>query len=257
MNKISISIVTYNSENEIRGVLESIIKNTKGVDFEIFVIDNDSKDSTVDIIKENYKEVRLLEMDDNNGFGYAHNQVLDMIDSDYHIVMNPDITFSINVIKELAEYMENNKDVAMVTPKILNVDASEQYLPKRKPSFKYLIGGRFEKFGGVFSKWRNEYTMKDSVINEPLEIDFCTGCFMFIRTAVYKEVKGFDDRFFMYFEDADLTRRIKKYGKVMFYPKASVVHKWERANAKSMKFFMIQLGSMFKYFDKWKFKGGN
>ncbi len=255
MNKVSVSIVTYNNEKEIENVLESILTHTKGLDLKVFVVDNNSKDSTVEIVKDKYKDVKLLQMDKNSGFGYAHNQVLDMIDSDYHVIVNPDIKFKDNVIKDLVEYLENNRDVVMVTPKILNEDGTEQYLPKLNPKIRYLFGGRFEKFGGVFSKWRSEYTMKDKTISEPTEIEFCTGCFMVIRTDVLKKLNGFDDRFFMYFEDADLTRRARKYGKVMFYPGISVTHVWERASMKSMKFLKIQINSMIKYFNKWKFKG--
>lgn len=149
----------------------------------------------MEIVKDKYKDVKLLQMDKNSGFGYAHNQVLDMIDSDYHVIVNPDIKFKDNVIKDLVEYLENNRDVVMVTPKILNEDGTEQYLPKLNPKIRYLFGGRFEKFGGVFSKWRSEYTMKDKTISEPTEIEFCTGCFMVIRTDVLKKLNGFDDRF--------------------------------------------------------------
>lgn len=249
--KVSVSLVTYNSADDVHGVLGSIINNTKGVSVEVFVIDNNSTDNTVELIKSEYPQVCVIQMPDNKGFGYAHNQALKHIDSDYHIIINPDITFNSDVISGLAEYMNKNPDVAMVTPMILNQDGTQQYLPKRTPKVKYLLGGRFEKFGGVFSKWRSEYTMRDVKITRPIEIDFCTGCFMMLRTDVFKKLDGFDDRFFMYFEDADLTRRAKDYGKIVFNPEFNVTHEWERASSKSLKFFKIQLNSMAKYFIKW------
>lgn len=255
MNKVSVSIVTHNNSEEIVKVLESIFNNTKGLNLKVFVIDNDSNDSTIDIIKEKYQNVALIQMDDNTGFGYAHNQVLNMISSDYHVIINPDITFNSNVIKELVDYLEEHNDTVMITPRILNMDGTEQYLPKLSPKIRYLLGGRFEKFGGMFSRWRNEYTMKSESITEPIEIDFCTGCFMVVKTDVLKKLNGFDDRFFMYFEDADLTKRAKKYGKVIFYPNTFVTHEWKRESSKSLKYFMIQLSSMIKYFSKWKFRG--
>ena len=95
------------------------------------------------------------------------------------------------------------------------------------------------------------YTMRNEVINGPIDIEFCTGCFFCIRTEIFKKLNGFDDRFFMYFEDADITRRARKLGSVVFYPDIKVTHVWARASAKTLKFFLIQLCSMFKYFLKW------
>jgi GT2 family glycosyltransferase len=141
----------------------------------------------------------------------------------------------------------------MVTPKILNLDGTEQYLPKKKPTIRYLIAGRL-KFSKYFLKMRNEYTMQDYVMKEPVDIDFSTGCFSIIRTDVFKEIKGFDNRFFMYFEDVDLTLRAKRYGRIIFNPKIYATHGWERSSAKKLKFLLIHINSMIKFFWKWKNK---
>jgi len=248
-NKVKVSgcIVTYNNKEDVEICIDSILKYTMGVDLKLYVSDNLSTDLTATNIKEKFKDVTVIINNENNGFGAGHNVVIDKLDSKYHVIINPDIIIDNDVILELVNYMETNPSVGMITPKILNIDGSEQYLPKLRPRFKYLLGGRIN----ALKHYRSEYTMQDVEITKPVEIDFCTGCFMVIRTDLFKKIRGFDDRYFMYFEDADLTREVKKSMKVIFYPYAHVYHKWSRASSKKIKYFIIQVQSMFRYYKKW------
>lgn len=249
--KVSICVVTHNNEGEILNLVDSVLKNTKRVSFKMYIVDNNSSDNTIKIVKNKYENLEIIRNVDNKGFGYAHNKVLDIINSDYHIIINPDISFKTDVISDLCDYMDANPFTSIVTPKVLSEDGSEQHLPKKEPKFKYLFAGKFEKFSKHFSNLRSEYTMKEKALKEPTEIDFCTGCFMMIRTKLFKNLNGFDDRFFMYFEDADLSRRARKYGKIIFNPQVSVTHLWDRASSKKLKFLFIHISSMIKYFIKW------
>lgn len=253
LDKVSISIVTYNNADKISNLLNSIIKNTKGVTYKIYVIDNCSSDNTIEIIKENFPTVNIFQLPENVGFGEGHNQVLNVIDSQYHAIVNPDIIINSDAISDLVNYLDTVPDVVMITPRIFNSDGTEQYLPKKRPTLRYLISGRL-KFIKYFLKLRNEYTMQDYNIQEPIDVDFSTGCFSIIRTDVFQRIKGFDNRFFMYFEDVDLTLRAKKYGRVIFYPKISVVHGWERSSAKNVKYLLIHIKSMIEFFCKWRNK---
>lgn len=254
MKDLTVSIVTHNSENDILKLLESIYKFSSDLNFKIFVIDNASKDNTVKLVKENYPEVYTVESRKNMGFGKAHNLVLGKISSDFHLIINPDIVINSNVIKNIISYLRKNPDVVIATPKILNPDGSLQSLPKKDPKLTYMLSGKLEKFSKYFSKVRQEYTMfkEENFSNIPFNIDFCTGCFMMIRTKVFKKLGGFDNIFFMYLEDADLSRRAKKYGKIMYLPCESATHLWHRDSSKKIKFFLIHLISMFKYLMKWK-----
>lgn len=254
LTNVSAAIVTYNNEDIILNTLNSIILNTKKVNLKLFVIDNCSTDKTIEVVKTNFPQVEVINSEKNNGFGHGHNMVLPYLSSEYHFVINPDILLKDDSISFIVEKLENDSSVIMATSKILNDDGSEQFLPKKNPKFSYLLGGRLEKYGSFFAKLRSEYTMKNHSYKMPFEIEFCTGCFFGIRTDAYKILNGFDERFFMYFEDADLTRRAKKIGKVVFYPDVEVTHLWERASTKSYKFFLIQIKSMFKYFFKWALK---
>ena len=160
MKKVSISIVTHSNEKCILLALESVYKQSDNLDLETFLIDNNSSDRTVELVRENYPQVKIIKLHRNVGFGLGHNQVLNKINSDFHVILNPDITFSTNVLNDLATYLQENPDVAIVTPNILNVDGSRQDLPKLNPKLKYLISGRLERFGGIFKAWRDEYTCK-------------------------------------------------------------------------------------------------
>lgn len=249
--KITASIVTHNNSDTILDAVSSILKHTKNLYFTLYISDNHSTDETIDILKDiNSDRLVIIENKSNNGFSYGHNVILDIIDSDYHIIINPDIVVDSDVVLDMAKYFDKDNSVVMSMPKILNIDGTIQYLPKKSPKFIYLLSGRLPFLG----KFRDEYTMKNTDFKEPTSIDFCTGCFMFTRTETFKAVKGFDTRYFMYFEDADLTKKMKMYGEVTINPNFCVYHKWERSGAKKIKFLLIQISSMFKFFKKWKNK---
>lgn len=250
MSSVSVGIVTYNNEDKIGLLLEDLRRYCGTA--KVYVVDNRSSDGTARLIRDRFPEVTLLEQEENRGFGAGHNRVLPLLQSDYHVIVNPDIRLSSDAIGALAAVLDERKDVSMITPKILNTDGTEQYLPKRTPRVRYMLAGRLEKFSKRMAKLRDEYTMKNEETGKPMEIEFSTGCFSMIRTSVFRELGGFDERFFMYLEDADLTRRARKYGKALFWPQISVIHGWERSSAKKLKFLWIHMQSMKKFTDKWK-----
>jgi len=249
--KISACVVTYNSVNEIRTILNALFSSTIDNQLDVYVVDNASSDGTSLVIEKEFPKVKLIKMRENVGFGAGHNRVISKVESKYHLIVNPDIDFDMKLLNGLSEYMDQNSDVAVVSPKILNHDGTEQYLPKLNPKLKFFIGGKLEPYGEIFARWRSEYTRRDELFTQPIDIEFCTGCFMFARTSALKKVGGFDERYFLHFEDADLTRMLKKDGRVIFNPCYSVYHGWQRDNAKYSKVFFIAFLSMIKYFKKW------
>lgn len=248
--KITGCIVTYNNIKVIEACIDSVLKTTKDMDFKLFVVDNGSTDGTKELIRRKYKEVVLLAGKKNLGFGRANNAVLNRIDSDFHVIINPDIFLSENTIRILCEYMESHDDVVMATPKILNEDGSEQFLPKYCPTFRYVIVSKFKPFKYL----RKQYTRENEKLSLPTEIEFSTGCFSVIKTDVFKKLGGFDRRFFMYCEDADLSRRARECGRIIYYPNAAVTHRWGRDNIKNIKGVFRFINSLTKYFLKWGFK---
>ena len=252
MKSVSVSIVSYNNAKELPGVLDSLFAATKGVRLSVYVADNGSSDSTCELLSRQYPQVTVLKMEDNLGFGAAHNRVLPLLMSDYHAVVNPDIVFEEDVLTKLSTYLDNDREAVLATPMILNTDGTPQAVPRVLPKRRYMFAGQLERFGGVFRKWRDAYTRRNETFTAPTPITFCTGCFMLWRTATLKELGGFDERFFMYMEDADLSRRGAVFGKLMLIPQVTVTHAWEKASGKSARFLKIHLQSMRRYFAKWR-----
>ena len=248
-NFITAAVVTYNDAETAVNAIKSIKSNTKKYPVKTFVIDNASKTDLPQLEKITDVYIKNTK---NLGFGSAHNKVLEHKIGKYHAVINPDITLDGDVLSFLADVLEANPDICMITPKILNYDGTEQKLPKQNPNYKYIFLGRLAKLGGIFKKVRNEYILADHNFDDITDINFCTGCFFMIRGDVFKKLGGFDHRYFMYMEDADLTRMAKKYGRTVFCPDVSVTHLWERGSAKSIKLLFIHLKSFFKYAGKWK-----
>lgn len=245
---VSASVVTYNDINRAPDTVKSIIDNTKKHPLKLYVVDNASSDGTADFIQKSGQAI-VIKNDKNIGFGAAHNKVLNEQLGKYHFIINPDITVNSDVISDVVDYFELNPDVVMAMPKILNCDGSEQKLPKERPTFKRLFIGRLS------NKVRQEYVWANKEITKPTEIDFCTGCFFCIRTDIFKKLLGFDERYFMYLEDADLALKAKQIGKVMMLPQFSVTHAWERESSKSLKYLLIHIISCFKFLFKWRGKG--
>lgn len=236
---VTAAIVTYNGIGVAKNACDSIIKNTVKHKPRVLVIDNNSSES-LDPIK-NTEGAELMELGENIGFGAAHNKILGAGIGKYHFVVNPDITVSDDVLSGMVDFMEENPDVSMLIPTVLNSDGSVQYLPKEIPTFKNIFLGR------IFSSVRDEYVWKDKKIDAVTDVGFCTGCFFCIRGEVFEAMGGFDERYFMYLEDADLTLRAKKFGRTVIAPQFSVTHRWERASSKKIKFLLIHTVSALKF----------
>ncbi len=250
---VSGCIVTHNNMGSIKDTLDSLFEYTKGVDFKLYVVDNMSTDGTPEFIKENYPQVELLIPGTNNGFGSGHNEILGLINSKYHAIINPDIVIDRDVLKIMADKLDQDETVGMLSPRIHFPDGRPQILGKRRPKLKYLIASRLRR-GDEPSKLLKEYAMLERDQDSEYEIEVATGCFMFIRTDLFKSIGGFDDRYFMYFEDFDLACEVNRVSKVLYFPSAPIFHVWGRESKRSMKLKIVQIKSMLKFYMKWALK---
>ncbi len=249
---VSGCIVTYNSMKKISDTISSVLEMTKGVDFTLYVVDNNSTDGTAEYIKENFPEVIVIEPKSNEGFGAGHNKVIPFLDSKYHVVINPDIILRDDVISELCAYADKNEGVGLLSPEIRFEDGTKQHLAKRNPTVRYLGAHFLYNKDKEPNKLIRDYCMLDREDEkEPFEITNATGCFMFFRTEVFKDLGGFDERFFMYLEDCDIARRVSQKYSALYYPSATVYHLWERESKRNKKILMIHVMSIIKYFLKW------
>ncbi|HEK25596.1 MAG: glycosyl transferase family 2 [Hydrogenobaculum sp.] len=255
MHKLNVSIVLY--ENDLKQV-ENVIKSVLAskLDLRLYLVDNSAKD-TLKSLKKLDDRIEYIFNNANLGFGKAHNIVLNKTleeGTPYHLVLNPDVYFEEGVLEELYEFMERNKDVGLVMPKVLYPDGSTQYLCKLLPTPIDLFGRRFLKFWAFKKNMeeRNEiYELRFTGYDKIMEVPYLSGCFMFLRQSVLKEVGLFDERFFMYLEDTDLSRRIHKVSKTVFYPNVFIYHEYGKGSYKNKKLLKYHIISAIKYFNKW------
>ncbi|NLB90853.1 MAG: glycosyltransferase family 2 protein [Clostridiales bacterium] len=251
---VSASIVTYNNVNDMKTLLQNLYQLPSLLPKDIHIIDNGSTDGTLEMIHNFFPEVSLHPQNENIGFGKGHNIVLPILSSDFHFIINPDIAFQPAMVEGLLTYISQNPKVVLLSPKVLFPNGEEQFLPKELPSVHYLAGGFFERFGRPFTTWRSTYTWNNKVIIDPTPISFATGCFMVVSTKAYQQVKGFDPRYFMYMEDADLSRKMAALGDVIYHPDYTVTHFWQRDSSKHVANTKYHLKSVWQYFKKWGWK---
>ena len=243
-------IVTYNNMRTIEQALSTVLGCTS-CDFRLYVVDNGSTDGTPEFIEKNYPQVTLIRSSSNIGFGAGHNSVIDLLDSEYHAIINPDVVLRDDIISDMASFLDSHEEIGMLSPCIKFPDGRPQILGKRNPTLRYLFASRM-RGSGEPSDILSEYAMLNEDLSKPVRIENASGCFIFIRTELFRKLGGFDKRYFMYFEDCDLSREVNRVSNVYYYPDATVYHEWGRDSKRDLKLKLVHLKSMFSYFIKWK-----
>ncbi len=253
MVDLSVSIVSHNSCNDLRRLMPSLKKSLKHISSEILLVDNNSDDGSVLFIKENYPEVFITENIERVGYGANQNKNLNIANGKYLLFMNADMVMLPDTLSILCEFMDNHADAGICSANVLNKDGTLQFLNKQYPSLFDLALRRFlpDFLEKRFENRLHYYEMRETGYTSSVDIPFISGCFMFCRTSVIKAVGGFDEKFFLYFEDVDLCRKVQTRAKTISCPDAKVIHKWERLSHKELKWFFIFLKSALRYFNKW------
>ena len=249
--KITCCIVLYrNDKNVLLKAINSCL-NTE-LDIKMYLIDNSPTDELSKLIEDS--RIEYFHNPSNPGFGASHNiAIKKAIDqnSEYHFIINPDIYFSDDVIGSMVEYIKTDMTIGMMMPQILNEDGSIQNLPKLLPSPFSILWRKIKKPNKAYNTFINKYELRevprDLIYNTPI----LSGCFTLVSLKAINEVGMYDDNFFMYFEDWDLSRRIHKHYKTIYFPKVSVVHEYESGANKSKRLFKIFINSAITYFNKW------
>ncbi len=252
--KVVTSVVTYNNEKIISQVLDSIIKSKTACEVEVVVVDNNSSDKTVEIVKENFPSVKVIRNKNNLGYGAGHNKAINSTTSKYHMIINPDITFDETFIQDAINYMEKNPEVVLFNPDIRDVNGERKFPVKAEPHLHYIIPRVFKWNNPLFNRWRDEYTYKSKFREKPFEVEVCSGSFMVCRKDALDDVGGFDERFFLYYEDFDLSKMLKKKGKIVCNPTIAVVHVGARAAHHSKKARRLMINSLVAFYKKWGWK---
>ncbi len=254
---ITASLVLYKTNTKDLEVVLSCVFNSM-ID-KIFIIDN-SPDDTLKFFIQNlvrrFSKTKNVEYEfghGNIGYGKANNMAITRalkLGAKYHVILNPDIMFKPKVISELFNYMERHPTVGLILPRVVYPNGKLQYLCKLLPSPYDIFGRKF--LPKYLYKTRNEryemhFTGYDKIWNCPI----LSGCFMFIELDLLRKIGLFDERFFMYFEDFDLMRRIHQIKQTLYYPYVTIIHNHEAAHRKSFFLLKESLISACKYFNKW------
>ena len=246
---MTISVVTFKTNLDIlKKCLDSLTSNTIN---KIYLIDN-AKDKDTEIFTRKYKGITYVPME-NVGYGAANNWAIKQAAEQrekYHLVINPDVYFEPKVLDRLVAYMDSHEDVALVQPNVLYPDGRPQYTCRLLPEPKDLIFRRFMPVN-IGRERDDRYTLRFWDHKTEENIPYYQGAFMLFRVKCVMEVGLFDERFFMYPEDIDITRRLHRKWKTMFYPYDSIVHMHHQESYKSMKMLRIHVWNMIKYFNKW------
>jgi len=259
---LSIIILNYKSAGLTRQCLKSIREAEPNLEFEIFVVDNASGDGVIPMVNEQFPKVKTLAAPYNMGFAAGNNFGMKKASGRYIMILNPDITVTPGALEKMVQFMDEHERVGLLAPQLLNPDKTVQNSCYRFPNMMIPVYRRTPLGKTEAGKAAiNQYLMKDSDHNNTSEVDWCLGASIMMRKAAIDAVGMLDERYFMYFEDADWCRRFWSAGwKVVYFPEVKMVHYHVRQSA-SVPWFLgifqkisrIHIASAIKYF--WKFRG--
>ena len=219
--KIAIVILNWNGAKLIQKFLPSVVNFSKGDSTQIIVADNGSTDNSIEILRNEFPEVQLLDLKQNYGFARGYNEALKQIEADYFVILNSDVEVTSGWLSDPIKLMESNPEIAAVQPKILSYH--------QKTHFEYAgaAGGFIDRYGYPFCRGRifNELETDIGQYDQTTEIFWATGACMFVRASQFHEAGGFDADFWAHMEEIDLCWRLKNRGfKIIFTPESTVYH---------------------------------
>jgi GT2 family glycosyltransferase len=241
---IDIIIVNYNSTDCLLQCLESVYDKLSGAPAALWIVDNASSDG-IHRIAERFPEVRLLRNHRNRGFGAAVNQALKKSTAPYVVLLNPDSCVLKGFFQTLLPFMEDNPRIGLAGPRILNADGSAQGSARSFPTPLTALFGRTSLLSRLFP--RNPITRANILTAasdgvHPMEVDWVSGACMVVRRKAIDDAGYFDERFFMYWEDADWCQRMRQRGwKIVYFPRAEVMHRVGVSSGKRA------MGSLFEF----------
>ncbi len=251
MIDISIIIVSWNSKDYLDGCLRSLAPGAGPFSFEVFVVDNASRDGSADLVKKKFPWVHLILNSQNRGFAAANNQALRISRGRYVLLLNPDTRVHPKAIEGVVGFMDQHPDAAACGCLLLNEDGSVQHAVRRFPTFGFALGaktilGRM----GLFRRSYDLVKMRDASFDAVMEVDQPSGAALFLRQSVLAEVGLLDERYFIFFEEVDLCRRIRDAGhRIYFFPDAHITHYGGRSRRQIREQIILpSLQSMLRYF---------
>lgn len=254
---VSVIIVNYNTKELLLNCISSIYKQTYGVEFEIIVVDNNSNDGSIEAVSLSYPLVKCVKNSDNLGFGTANNIGVRYALYDYVFLLNSDTIIEQNILSELEYFMNEHTTCAGVIPNILYPDYTPQCTYGNYPTFIYFFLNAIGIYSFLPKKMRDKYSIGIvSNFKLPTKVPHILGVAMFMKKSIFEYVLGFDEKYFLYFEETDLCYRITKLGYDFYvYPFVYVLHYLSKSSPSSIFKIEHTLKSRIYYFRKNKVWG--
>lgn len=250
--KVGASVVLYNTNESQLNRLLRAINDSKLIDI-IYLIDNSPSPASSKFYS--LPNIRYKKNSKNTGYGAGHNIALreSLLVNNYHFVLNPDIYFEPEEIHKMLNKISSDDCIGQLMPKVYYPSGEIQYLCKLVPTPFDLILRRF--FPGplknLFENQKNRFELRFTGYNKEMNVPYLSGCFMLFRSTSLADIGLFDERFFMYPEDIDITRRMHAKYKTIYFPSAIIFHDHAKDSYKSFRMFWIHMTNLIKYFNKW------
>lgn len=223
---VSIIVISFNTELVLRTCLEHLKDATEGISAEVIVVDNNSRDASADMVAEEFPDVRLIRSAENLGFAAANNVAFRMANGQYLVLLNSDAFVSRDGIRRAFAHMEADSEIGAGGARLVGTDGSWQPSARMFPSVlnaTLVLTGLASRFPKSRFLGRADRTWAD--VNLPADADWVPGAFTIIRKQALDRTGGFDESFFLYYEEVDLCRRLKAAGyRVRYFPDVVVVH---------------------------------
>lgn len=249
----SIIIINYNTRNLTHNLLRSLDEHCVSDEFEIILVDNDSTDGSARLFREKYSRIKLIANDRNQGYSKAVNQAAKIADGKYLWLLNSDCRLDQPILRRLIETLESRDDSAAVTPKTVSPEGEFHSVCRKFPTYRNILFSRVSALSRIpfFSKYCEEYTLPD--YDQITRVDALAGTAMLVRREDFMGIEGFDERFFLYFEDTDLCYRFNRNGKYCYYdPEAVIIHELQgSSSSRPLKRLFHHHVSALEYFLKW------
>ncbi len=246
--EISIIVVSYNTKELLLDCLASIFETVKEISFEVWVVDNNSTDGTIEAIKERYPVINIIKNTTNLGFAAANNQAFRQMKGHYALLLNTDIVLTDGAVKEFYDFMEANHKAGMACGQLLNRDGSKQNSIANFPSLLTLFCNETILrilLPKKFPSKRREYL-------SPLKVDSCIGACLMVRKEAMNDIGFFDERYFFFFEETDWAYRMKLGGwAIYFVPTAKIFHAQGKTIGDSINSRVMFYRSRYIFFKKW------
>lgn len=248
-----ISIVNYNTKDFLYQCLSSIYSASIPLDYQVYVVDNNSLDGSQEMVETCFPSVSLIRNKQNIGFGRSNNLVMKNTNSKYILTLNPDVTVMPKSIENIINFMDMQYDVGALGCKLLNPDRSLQFSCRRFPNaLTIFLRGLYTDLFFPNAHIFKHYMMADWNHSTVAEVDWVMGSCLMLRRDALKEVGLFDESFFMYCEDVDLCLRMWKSWKVCYFPHSYMIHQHlqESQRLSAIRQRLIHTMSLYRFFRK-------